>query len=153
MVLKGQKWKTVFQNMQSWLSQQCIHPVWTENVLPSDLEVTFKFHLTHFLFAGGVAGWHPVLTRWAGGRYSLTVTARDKQGFNFTSVCEVPSSTACCLSELFLTRLKMPLVYNCLISNKCAELRWLQGKRLAKCGVLVLGAFCFRRRVSSCLFF
>lgn len=97
-----------------------------------------------FLSASEVAGLQPVSPRWGHDKYLLRVTGKDKQVFIFTSVCEVPSSTAWCLAELFLTGLKMPLVYNCLISSKCAQLRWQQDKRLAKCGVSVLGAFCFQ---------
>lgn len=132
-LLRSQIQKTVFLKHEIQAFLTIIHPVWTGMNAPSKLAVIFKFNLIHFL-ADEVAGWHPPLTGCAGGRYSLRVTGRDKQVFNFTSVCEVPSSTACCLSEWIFTRLKMPLVYNCLISSKRAELRQLQGKGLAKHG-------------------
>lgn len=111
------------------------------------LQSNFISHI-FFLLVELLGGRHPALARWAGGRYSLRVTGRDKQVFNFTNVCKVPSSTACCLSELFFATLKMPLIYSCLLSNKCAELRRQEGKRLTKCEVSVLGAFCFQSKVT-----
>lgn len=79
----------------------------------------------------------------AGIRLGL-VTGRDKQGFNFTNVCEVPNSTACCLTELFFTRLKMPSVYNCVISNKCAEFEATARKKTCQVrGLSFGGLFAF----------
>lgn len=102
----------------------------------SELTVIFRFRLCILFLPMELL----CVSYWqANGRCSCKVTVRDKQVLNFTHIYKVPDSMVCCLSELHLSPLRMYLVYNYHIFNKCAELR--QQKKLWP--VSVWGAFRF----------